>query len=71
MSASVDFQEAEYATERPLLEIKDRPIRVFAAGSVGFNVLGNNGFSAYLRADGLVASHANSVALWAGLRVGL
>jgi hypothetical protein len=54
-----------------LLEIKDRPIRVFAAGSVGFNVLGNNGFSAYLRADGLVASHANSVALWAGLRVGL
>ena len=26
MSASVDFQEAEYATERPLLEIKDLAI---------------------------------------------
>jgi outer membrane autotransporter protein len=53
------------------VEIKDRPFRIFAAGSLGFNVLGNNGFSAYLRADGLVANHGNSVAVWAGLRFGL
>jgi outer membrane autotransporter protein len=48
--------------------IADKPFRTFGIGSLGFNVLGQNGLSGFVKADGLYASHTKSFALWAGLR---
>ena len=48
--------------------LSDKPIRTFGLGSVGVNVFGNNGWSAFLKADGFITNHADGYALRLGVR---
>ena len=51
------------------LVITDKPIQTFEIVSLGFNVLGNAGWSAYLRGDGMLATDYRSAAIRLGVRI--
>jgi len=51
------------------LSISDKPIQTFEIISLGFNVLGNAGWSAYIRGDGLFATDYRSAAIRIGVRI--
>src|SRR6185295_17351287 len=51
------------------LAIMDKPLETFGVASLGLNVLGTNGWSGFIRADGLLGPDYHSASIRVGMRI--